>query len=60
MSNKLTVTKKQMASLGLKKSEQNGYEYIDPEDKNSQYKPVRNRKGKVWLYGMYCPWYESR
>ncbi|SHJ92356.1 hypothetical protein SAMN02745163_02834 [Clostridium cavendishii DSM 21758] len=48
MSNKLRVTKKQMASLGLKKSEQNGYEYINPEDESKyEYKPVRNRKSKV-------------
>ena len=48
MSNKLTVTKKQMASLGLKKSEQNGYEYINAKDESKyEYKPVRNKKTKV-------------
>lgn len=42
MSNKLTVTKKKMASLGIMKNEQNDYEYIDPEDKSkSKYKPVK-------------------
>jgi hypothetical protein len=42
MSNKLTVTKGQMAKLGIKKNEQNDYEYIDPEEKNkSKYKSVR-------------------
>jgi hypothetical protein len=42
MSNKLTVTKKKMAALGIRKNEQNDYEYINPEDKNkSKYKPIR-------------------
>jgi len=42
MSNKLTVTKKKMASLGLKKTESGEYTYIDPSDKNkSKYKPVK-------------------
>ncbi len=42
MSSKLTVTKKKMASLGIKKNEQNDYEYINAEDKNnSKYKVIR-------------------
>lgn len=42
MSSKLTVTKNKMARLGIKKNEQNDYEYIDPEDKNkSKYKSIR-------------------
>ncbi|EKQ53287.1 MULTISPECIES: hypothetical protein [unclassified Clostridium] len=42
MSNKRKVTKKQMASLGLKKTENGDYDYINPDDKtNSKYKPVR-------------------
>lgn len=42
MANKRKVTKKQMASLGLKKTENGDYEYINPEDKTkSKYKPVR-------------------
>lgn len=42
MSNKLSVTKSKMAKLGIRKNEQNDYEYIDPEDKNkSKYKSVR-------------------
>jgi hypothetical protein len=42
MSNKLSVTKGKMAKLGIRKNEQNDYEYIDPEDKNkSKYKSVR-------------------
>ncbi|MBZ9686721.1 hypothetical protein G9F72_010330 [Clostridium estertheticum] len=42
MSNKLNVTKNKMAKLGIKKNEQNDYEYIDPEDKNkSKYKSVK-------------------
>ena len=42
MTNKLRVTKKQMARLGLKKNESGDYEYIDPEEKNrSKYNAVR-------------------
>lgn len=41
MANKRKVTKKQMASLGLKKTENGDYDYIDPNDKNSKYKPVK-------------------
>lgn len=47
MSNKLTVTKKKMASLGLKKNDMGDYEYIDPSDKNkSKYKPIKKAKFK--------------
>lgn len=42
MTNKLAVTQKKMASLGIRKNQQNDYEYIDPAEKNkSKYKPVR-------------------
>lgn len=41
MASKLKNTKKQMASLGLKKTENGDYEYINPNDKDSKYKPVR-------------------
>jgi hypothetical protein len=42
MTNKRKVTKKQMASLGLKKTENGDYEYINPEDKTkSKYKSIR-------------------
>ena len=42
MANKRKITKKQMASLGLKKTENGDYDYIDPNDKNSKYKPVKS------------------
>lgn len=42
MSNKLTVTKKKMAALGLKQTERGDYDYIDSSEKNqSKYKPVK-------------------
>ena len=41
MTNKRKTSKKQMASLGLKKTENGDYEYINPNDKDSKYKPVR-------------------
>jgi len=42
MSTKLTVTKKKMASLGLKRIENGDYDYIEPSEKNnSKYNPVR-------------------
>lgn len=42
MSNKLTVTKKKMAALGLKKTSSGDYDYIDPEEKNkSEYKTIK-------------------
>ena len=43
MANKRKTTKKQMASLGLKKTSNGDYTYIDPEDKTGSYKPVRNK-----------------
>jgi len=47
MSNKLTVTKKKMASLGLKKNDRGDYEYIDSSDKDkSKYKPIKKAKFK--------------
>lgn len=46
MANKRKVTKKQMASLGLKKTENGDYDYINPDDKNSKYKPVRKELNK--------------
>ena len=46
MTNKRKVTKKQMASLGLKKTENGDYDYINPDDKNSKYKPVRKELNK--------------
>lgn len=42
MSNKHSVTRKQMASLGLKKTPQGDYDYIDPSEKNkSKYKSIK-------------------
>ncbi|MCD2345872.1 hypothetical protein [Clostridium guangxiense] len=42
MSNKLTTTKKKMASLGLKKNDRGDYDYIDPSEKSkSKYKSVK-------------------
>lgn len=42
MSNKLKVTKKKMAAVGLKQTEGGDYEYIDPSEKvKSKYKPVK-------------------
>jgi len=46
MANKRKITKKQMASLGLKKTSDGDYTYIDPEDKTGSYKPVRNKNNK--------------
>ena len=46
MSNKRKTTKKQMASLGLKKTENGDYTYINPEDKIGSYKPVRKQPKK--------------
>jgi len=46
MTNKRKTTKKEMASLGLKKTPNGDYTYIDPEDKTGSYKPVRNQKNK--------------
>ena len=45
MTNKRRVTKKQMASLGLKKTENGDYDYINPEEKNtSKYNPIKKEK----------------
>jgi hypothetical protein len=42
MTNKRKVTQRQMASLGLRKTENGDYDYINTEDKtNSKYKPVK-------------------
>lgn len=42
MGNKHAVTRKQMASLGLKKTPQGDYDYIDPSEKNkSKYKSIK-------------------
>jgi hypothetical protein len=42
MSNKLTVKKKNLAALGLKKTETGDFTHINPMDKdNSKYKPVK-------------------
>ncbi|WP_315118105.1 hypothetical protein [uncultured Clostridium sp.] len=42
MVNKRKVTKKQMLSLGLRKTENGDYDYIDSGEKErSKYKPIR-------------------
>jgi hypothetical protein len=42
MSNKLTVTKKKMAALGIKKNGKGDYDYIDSEENNRlKYKAVK-------------------
>lgn len=42
MVNKRKTTKKQMASLGLKKTENGDYDYINPEERTqSKYKSIR-------------------
>jgi hypothetical protein len=42
MANKHAVTKKQMANLGLTKTPQGDYTYIDPSEKNkSKYKSIK-------------------
>ncbi|MBU3177542.1 hypothetical protein KPL47_14480 [Clostridium estertheticum] len=44
MSNKLKVNKNKMAALGIKKNDQNDYEYIDSEEKNkSKYNSVTKK-----------------
>lgn len=44
---KYSVTKKKMASLGLKKNEKGDYEYIDPSEKDASiYRPVRKNGGQ--------------
>jgi len=44
MSTKFKNTKKKMASLGLKKTENGDYTYIDANDKTSEFKPVRRKE----------------
>lgn len=44
MSTKYKNKKKKMASLGLKKNENGDYSYIDSNDKNSEFVPVRNKQ----------------
>ncbi len=46
MTTKYKNTKKKMASLGLRKTEEGDYTYIDPNDKTSEFVPVRNKKKK--------------
>ncbi|MEW9096117.1 MAG: hypothetical protein AB2417_13640 [Clostridiaceae bacterium] len=42
MVNKRKFTKKQMASLGIRKTENGDYDYIDPVEKEkSKYKTIR-------------------
>ncbi len=42
MTNKRKVTNKQMAALGLRKTENGDYDYIDPDEKaRSKYKSVK-------------------
>lgn len=43
MSTKRKNTKKKMASLGIKKNETGDYVYIDINDKNSEFVPVRKK-----------------
>lgn len=46
MSTKHKNTKKKMASLGLKKNESGDYTYIDINDKDSEFVPVRKSSSK--------------
>lgn len=39
-------TRKKMASLGLKKDRNGDYVYIDPDDKTSEFVPVRKGNKK--------------
>ena len=42
MSNKLSATKKKMASLGIKKTKTGDIDYIDPDEKNkAKYDKIR-------------------
>ncbi|KMT20772.1 hypothetical protein [Clostridium cylindrosporum] len=43
MGTKYKNTKKKMASLGLMKGENGDYTYIDPSEKASKYKPIKNK-----------------
>jgi hypothetical protein len=45
MNNKYKVTKKQMAALGIRKTETGDYDYIDPREKGkSKYEPISKRE----------------
>lgn len=46
MSSKHSNSKKKMASLGLRKTENGDYTYIDPNDTTSEFVPVRNKNKK--------------
>ena len=43
MTTKRKNTKKKMASLGIKKTEDGDYTYIDVNDKNLEFVPVRRK-----------------
>lgn len=44
MSTKFKNSKKKMAALGLKKSANGDYTYIDVNDKDSEFTPIRKRQ----------------
>lgn len=46
LATKIRNTKKKMASLGLRKTSNGDYAYIDPNDTDSEYVPVRKIKEK--------------
>ena len=46
MTSKYKNSKRQMASLGLRKDNNGDYIYIDPNDTTSEFVPVRNKKEK--------------
>lgn len=46
VSTKIKNTKKKMASLGLRKTSNGDYTYIDPNDTDSEFVPVRKIKEK--------------
>ena len=46
MATKHKNTKKKMASLGLRKTEDGDYTYIDKNDKTSEFVPVRKKNNK--------------
>ncbi len=46
VSTKIRNTKKKMASLGLRKTSNGDYAYIDPNDTDSEFVPVRKIKEK--------------
>jgi len=48
MSNKISTTKKKMAALGLKKTTNGDYDYINAEEKNrSKFKSVRKENKQL-------------